>query len=125
MSQATTLNLYIENYDGEPTDVVFSLALDLSDSNDVPFPNLDGATVSFNAKTFMGADERVIEISTPDNIELNPLTGELKITLFVSDMTKIRKDIAEQTFIYDIDFVDSIGRFYRLLKGELVVGGDA
>ncbi|MBQ2262722.1 MAG: hypothetical protein II336_15290 [Loktanella sp.] len=125
MSQATTVNLYIENYDGDPNDIVYELPLILSDDDDNPFPNLEGAYGSFNVKSFMGSEERLIEVSTPNNIQFNSSTGEMIITLRVSDMSNIRKDIAEQTFIYDIDILDSTGRFFRLLKGEVVIGGDA
>lgn len=124
MAQAPTHNMFIENYRGANTDIVFSTTLSVRTSEGNVLPNLAGAQSSFGAKKSYRDNALLISATESNGITIDETEGTIKLDLTVAMLSEIRSDLPEQTFVYDWDLVDNTGSVIRLIKGTLTIGGD-
>lgn len=124
MAATEKYNIYIENYGGDSTDIIYQLSINVLNAEAEPLDTLLGAESVFTVKRAFRDTDPLVSVTTAGGITIDALTGTVSLVLTVADLADIPTNIEEQTFLYDWDLVDNTGKFYRLLKGEITLGGD-
>jgi len=124
MAEANIKDIYIEGFKGTGTDIVFEWNITLEESPGVPMSNISSATSTFNIKKSYSDSTPLLTATVGNGITINSLSGILTIKLTQDHFTNIIFSIEEQEFFYDLDLLDDNGKYYRLYKGLVVIGGD-
>lgn len=123
MATATKRDLFVEGFSGaDANTVVYELQLSLQNSDGSPM-TIEGALSSFKAKRTYTDANALIDINQSNGIEVNANTSTLTLQMTVGDFNNVNLNRESTDLVYDWDLTLS-GRKYRLLRGNLTVGGD-
>lgn len=124
MAATEKYDIFIENYRGANTDIIFDLSINVLNAEQQPLETLSGGFSSFTIKKTFKSTDSLVYVTSDNSIQIDANTGVVSLSLTVADLRDIETNLEEQTFLYDWDLVDGDGKFFRLLKGSVSFGGD-